>query len=269
MDAFDRFETDYLNYREETGHHMPHDEILSRFSIADSVQDSRLFQFVCSVGNLTFAQWLYTNRTVDINRCIDEPFIQTQFSPLSEAVFCHEFEVIRWLLTLPGIELGVRYDGMRPLCRAISSLYDDNYNDLEHKRYPMDIIDAFIERTPVSRIGDDEYPPLLYALSAPDEHKLPLVWKLVAAGADLQQLDADDVEPGSMVETILQNKNLLMMLHCFKECGVAFDCDSILMLAELAHQDIRRDDEEDDEEDDEDDDFEFDLGDDGDDEEDA
>jgi hypothetical protein len=224
-----------------------------------TIFDAHLFQYACIYGNLPIAQWLYTNRAVRINGfCpdVDRPRLLNKYcdmgtyisinNPLLGAFYSYHFDVVRWLLSLPNIDADVScWEEVRPLRHAIASLMDD-----EDRRFPMDIIDALIEKSQVLRRGED-LTPLHYAVVAPEEHRLPLVFKLLAAGADLKQsgpesdhcFALDSAQQGSDVENALQNWNAIMLLQCLNECGVAIDSHSVEMLAELAFDDQRVEDE--------------------------
>jgi hypothetical protein len=249
------------------------DEFVSALNNDITIFDMYLFQYACRCGNLPIAQWLYENRTVRLNgylpdsarprtehisvRTIPE-YICNDKTAMSEAIYFDHFHIVRWLLSLPNIETYFNTDNEgseRPLCRAIPSLQDFD----EERRFPLDIVDALIAKGPVNMLTTDECSPLHYAVTTKEEHQLPLALKLLCAGAPVKEsgpeLDysfaLDWTKPGSKVENVLQNWNTLMLLYCVKEHGIDVDCDSIVMLSELAFDDEREVEEEEAEEDEE------------------
>lgn len=230
----------------------PVDVFVRALSIDLTIFDSHLFYYACRCGNLPVAQWLYTNRDVKINGYasdVDRPRLLNKIvgvrvscekNPLWSAFHSYRFDVVRWLLSLPNIEGSVSWVCLLYSAIVSLSMYRSDWI------FPMDIIDALIQKCTGDMLLNDINPVLHCAVEAPEEHRLPLVLKLLAAGADLHYYSPDTndfalnrSEPGSKVEHILQNWRTVMLLHCFKECGVAVDCHSLMMLGELAFDNTR------------------------------
>lgn len=184
--------------------------------------DEFFFGIACGCGRLDIAQHIYSNvDDLSINGDCDALYD----SPLAYATTnCHT-KTVRWLLTLPGINVDC-YCGLDYPILVYTILYD----------FPSDIIMRLVELGAPSHAEDEpEFLPLHLAV---DKSRLEIVNCLLLNGFNPCEINIDSMTAFEYVKTdeikfILDNYLAIFLKYCFDTSGVVIDADTFSLFTDM------------------------------------
>jgi hypothetical protein len=208
--------------------------------IPNHADDYFYFMLACEHNHLDMAQYIYNNVTeLNINGESDE------INPLSFAVENCHVDVVRWLLTLEGIDMNCVCGHDYPvLTRAVQM------------QLPSDIIMRMVDLGARPQEGDSESDlnPLHDAL---EQNRLDIAMHFLMHDfdpylyLDYHEMTAFDCEMSPQGESLLVNNRSIMLKYCLDQSGAGISADDFAMIAEFARLEAPEDSKEEEEEEEE------------------
>lgn len=204
--------------------------------IPDYKDDDWYFQLACEYNQLQMAQYIYNNAPD-----IDVDGTEEDVNPLSMAVRENNIDIVRWLLTLDGVNVrGKTVEDYPVLTYAV------------HHQFPSDIIIKLIDLGARPHQHDKEWDmyPLHEAL---EQNRLDVAMHLLMHDFDpylylrYEEMTAFDCNMSPKAESLLHNYPSIMLRYCLDMSGAAISANDFAMIAEEARLEPPVNDEEGDE----------------------
>jgi hypothetical protein len=201
--------------------------------IPDYMDDDWYFLLACEYNQLKMAQYIYNNAPD-----IDVDGTEEDVNPLSMAVRENNIDIVRWLLTL---------DGVNVRCKTVEDYPVLTY--AVHHQFPSDIIIKLIDLGARPHQHDTEWDmhPLHEAL---EQNRLDVAMHLLMHDFDpyfhLDEMTAFDCEMTPEAMSLLLNNRSILLKYCLDMSGAAICADDFAMIAEQARLEAPVDDDEED-----------------------